>query len=223
MKTLKSIWNLWIRCISSCESTQVLAKLFRASRPAGETTAISTTGTLRLCEAVLRSCCDPCLFSVSLYLLWREVAFKKYTKTFWRQQNTKSSYVTDSGRNSKTISSGRNKSTYTSSELWSETILLRPSATNRWIFFLLKWNLSLTWCCKTNGKSGIGIKGLVILRRGEYIHVIFLTKLCLLSCKNLLFCSVDTPFTAKYCLLHRILLSSLFSVHVHYFPWSFIF
>ena len=49
-------------------STQVLAKRFRASRLSGETTTISTTGRLRLCEAVLRSCCDPCLFTGKLLL-----------------------------------------------------------------------------------------------------------------------------------------------------------
>ena len=34
----------------------------------GETTTISTTGRLRLCEAVLRSCYDPCLFTGKLLL-----------------------------------------------------------------------------------------------------------------------------------------------------------
>ena len=60
-----------------------------------------------------------------------------------------------------------------SSEYWSQIIwlILRSGMTKRCFFFLLKWNVSLTYRCKTNEKTSNG-------RRGEYIHVILLTKLC---------------------------------------------
>ena len=58
-------------------------------------------------------------------------------------------------------------------------------------FLLLEWNVSLTQRCKPNRKIRNRIKGLVILRRGEYIHVILLTKLCCLA-RYFFSCSVDT-------------------------------
>ena len=74
--------------------------------------------------------------------VWREVAsptaFEKKTKQKNNFEDDKIQsqvlYVTNSRRKSKATSGGRNKSTGTSSESGSEVILLRSSATKRWIF-----------------------------------------------------------------------------------------
>ena len=81
--------------------------------------------------------------AVTRVVFWREnaspTAFEK------KKQNKKINfeddkiqsqflYVTNSRRKSKVTSGGRNKSTGTSSESGSEIILLRSSATKRWIF-----------------------------------------------------------------------------------------
>ena len=76
--------------------------------------------------------------------VWREVvsptAFEKKTKQKNNFEDDKIQsqflYVTNSRRKSKATSGGRNKSTGTSSESGSEVILLRSSATKRWIFHL---------------------------------------------------------------------------------------
>ena len=77
--------------------------------------------------------------------VWREVAsptaFEKKTKNqkiIFEDDKIQSQflYVTNSRRKSKVTSGGRNKSIGTSSESGSEVILLRSSATKRWIFHL---------------------------------------------------------------------------------------
>ena len=55
------------------------------------------------------------------------------------------------------------------------------------------------------------MKGLIILRRGEYIHVILLTKLCWIAIvQDLVFLQVDTPFNFKLKLIIAINLRAVF-------------